>query len=690
VPGSPRHGFRSPGEGSWIRFAIVGALGFLVDASALTLALFLGADFFGGRVVSFLCAVTATWYANRTFTFSSKDPRLLREWFRFLSANAVGGLANYSIYAVLVSTIPLCEAHPTLAVAAGSIAGLAINFTLSRQFVFATSGTHELMSAKVVVRALLLLAPVAAGLYALYLGQDASWDLRNYHYYNPFAFHTGRMGYDIAVAHVATYYNPALHLPFYWAVNSLPPWAVGFLLALLAGLNVWPLYLIARQAIDFERPTLTMVLCGATALVGMLGAMNLAELGTSYGDNLLSLPVLVSIWLALRFRERIAGDLRTGWPVPVSAGLLSGAALGFKLPFAIYAVALCAAFFALRMPFRRRVLTAFVFGIGVLAGAALTGGYWFFEMWQRFENPLFPYWNEYFQSPWASIGSYRDERFIPKDPVTWLLFPFWISVDPFRVGEVAFRDLRFALLYALLLVLPIKLGVSRLMQRPSPAASDRPAAVRMPAAPFLAVFILVAFVAWMKLFAVDRYLMVVEMLAPLAVLLVLGTLLRNERRLLRTAMAAFVVLVATVQPGDWGRRPWGKDYFGVEPPAISHPDRTIVLMAGYEPTAYMIPFFPRQVRFLRVQGYFTGPSPVPNETDRLMQNIVAGHHGPVFMLYSSAEEWRAIEAAHAYGLQLDTSTCTAMVSEVESESDHELRFCRCQRTLSSFSVGGSD
>ena len=162
-----------------------------------------------------------------------------------------------------------------------------------------------------VVRALLLLAPIAAGLYALYLGQDASWDLRNYHYYNPFAFLTGRMGHDIAVAHVATYYNPALHLPFYWAVNSLPPWAVGFLLALLAGLNVWPLYLIARQAIDLERSTLTVLLCGATALVGMLGAMNLAELGTSYGDNLLSLPVLVSIWLVLKFRERIAGGLRT-------------------------------------------------------------------------------------------------------------------------------------------------------------------------------------------------------------------------------------------------------------------------------------------------------------------------------------------------------------------------------------------
>ena len=682
MPGNPRHGFRSPAEGSWIRFAIVGALGFLVDASALTLALFLGADFFGGRVISFLCAVSATWYANRTFTFSSKDPRLFREWFRFLSANAVGGLANYSIYAVLVSTIPLFAAHPTLAVAVGSIVGLAINFTLSSKLVFAMNGTHEPTSAHVVVGALLLLAPIAAGFYALYLGQDASWDLRNYHYYNPFAFVTGRMGHDIAVAHVATYYNPSLHLPFYWAVNSMPPWAVGFLLAVLAGLNVWPLYLIARQAVDLERSTLTVLLCGATALLGMLGAMNLAELGTSYGDNLLSLPVLVSIWLVLKFRERIAGGLRTGWPVAVSAGLLSGAALGVKLPFAIYAVALCAAFFALRMPFRLRFLMAFVFGIGVLAGAALTGGYWAFEMWERFANPLFPYFNQYFQSPWATSGSYRDETFIPRGLILWLLFPFWISVDPLLVSEVPFRDLRFAMVYALLLALAVKLGLSLTKQRPSRAASECAAPASMRATGFFVVFILVAFVAWMKLFAVYRYLLVAEMLAPLTGLLLLGTLIRDQRRLLWTAMAAFVVLTTTLEPGDWGRRPWRTDYFGVEAPAIAQPDRTIVMLAGYHPTAYLIPFFPRQVRFLRVQGYFTGPSPVPNDTDRRMRNIVAGHDGPIFMLYSSDEEWRAIEAAHAYGLQLDISTCMTMVPEVEPRSERKLNFCRCRRTVS--------
>ncbi len=95
-----------------------------------------------------------------------------------------------------------------------------------------TNRTHTVM-----VRLLLCLAPVAAGLYVLAVGQDTNWDLRNYHFYNPFAWLTGRMGHDVAVSHVATYYNPLMYLPFYFAVKALPPKAVGFILGFLPGLN---------------------------------------------------------------------------------------------------------------------------------------------------------------------------------------------------------------------------------------------------------------------------------------------------------------------------------------------------------------------------------------------------------------------------------------------------------------------
>jgi putative flippase GtrA len=121
----------------FLRFSLVGVMGFVVDAAVLTMALSLGADIYTGRMISFSSAVTTTWYLNRIFTFTSQDPRLLREWGRFVSSNSVGGLINYATYTLLVSTSGFFASHPIAAVGVGSIAGLFWNFTASHRLVFA-------------------------------------------------------------------------------------------------------------------------------------------------------------------------------------------------------------------------------------------------------------------------------------------------------------------------------------------------------------------------------------------------------------------------------------------------------------------------------------------------------------------------------------------------------------------------
>jgi hypothetical protein len=526
-----------------------------------------------------------------------------------------------------------------------------------------------------IVRALVCLAPAAFGAYALWLGQDTSWDLRNYHFYNPYALLNGRIGYDVAVAHVATYYNPLMYIPFYWAVASLPPVVVGFLLGLIPGLNLPLLYGIARQVVALATPLRTAGFCLAAAAAGMLAQTVIAETGTSYGDTIVSLPVLAAVWLILRYRERLADSIRRGWPIVAGAGLLVGAALGLKLPFAVYAVGICAAFFGLPLPFRRRFGLAFIFGLGVLAGAALTSGFWMLEMWQRYGSPLFPYFNQYVQSPWGALGSYRDERYIPQNLPMWILFPFWLTYDPIRVGEVGFRDLRFALLYILLAALLLKWAWGRWKRDAAPRVANDSAG-RLPATGFFIVLALVCFIVWMKLFGIYRYIVVLEMLAPIASFLILGALLPGRRRQAQAAMACFALLVLTLQPGDWGRRAWSDDYFDFTPLRLPDPAHTVVLMAGHDAMAYMIPFFPPQVRFLRIQGYMTGPSANPNETDRLMRRIIADHTGPLFILYRVYEEWHAEMSLADYRLAMDPGTCITFVPGVEPQQDHDFYFCR--------------
>jgi len=118
------------------KFALVGTVGFIVDASVLTLVTALGIGPFLGRLISFAVAVTVTWYLNRVFTFADTDPRWLTQWGKFVSVNAIGGLINYGVYAVLVAFVPIVAEHLVLGVAAGSIAGLAWNFISSSKAVF--------------------------------------------------------------------------------------------------------------------------------------------------------------------------------------------------------------------------------------------------------------------------------------------------------------------------------------------------------------------------------------------------------------------------------------------------------------------------------------------------------------------------------------------------------------------------
>lgn len=122
----------------FLRFATVGAAGFVVDAGCLHLVVHgLGAGLYAGRLVSYLTAATFTWALNRRFTFpGQRDHKLTREWLRFLAANAAGGLINYTVYAVLVNAFDMVSMWPVIGVAAGSMAGLIANFILSRRWVF--------------------------------------------------------------------------------------------------------------------------------------------------------------------------------------------------------------------------------------------------------------------------------------------------------------------------------------------------------------------------------------------------------------------------------------------------------------------------------------------------------------------------------------------------------------------------
>lgn len=120
-------------------FAVVGTLGFIVDAGVVTLLATAGTGPWLARLGSFAAAVSATWWLNRRFTFRHRTARhqsQRKSFGYYVTACLMGGALNLGTYALLISRFELFAEYLILAVAAGSLAGMGANFLMARYWIF--------------------------------------------------------------------------------------------------------------------------------------------------------------------------------------------------------------------------------------------------------------------------------------------------------------------------------------------------------------------------------------------------------------------------------------------------------------------------------------------------------------------------------------------------------------------------
>lgn len=126
----------------FISFSLIGMAGFVCDTGVLYLLAYgLDINLYTGRILSYLCAVTLTWWLNRLLTFAALDSSerkraVIIQWSRFAACNVVGAIINYSIYAALISFFIVFYKNPVLAVAIGTLFSVNVNFFLSKKYVF--------------------------------------------------------------------------------------------------------------------------------------------------------------------------------------------------------------------------------------------------------------------------------------------------------------------------------------------------------------------------------------------------------------------------------------------------------------------------------------------------------------------------------------------------------------------------
>jgi len=118
-------------------FAMVGLIGFAID-TATVYALWGLVGLYVGGIAAYFVAATGTWFFNRLWTFRGhvSAEAWHVQWRRFLAANFAGFAVNRGVYMLLVTVSGLCGRHPEIAVFAGAVSGLSLNFNLSRKLVF--------------------------------------------------------------------------------------------------------------------------------------------------------------------------------------------------------------------------------------------------------------------------------------------------------------------------------------------------------------------------------------------------------------------------------------------------------------------------------------------------------------------------------------------------------------------------
>ena len=499
------------------------------------------------------------------------------------------------------------------------------------------------------------IVPVLLGLLSMANGQDDGWDMRNYHLYNAHALLNGRVGFDLAPAGFQTYFNPTLDLPYYFLNRWLPPQLVGFVLGALHGLNFVLLAGIARRLVG-PRRRLVLLLAGAC----LFGPGFLSELGNTMGDNLTALFVLGSLYIVLRHWDGLLQWRARAGLTLACAGLVMGVSAGLKLTNATYAVALCLALLTVPLPWWSRLRLALVFGIGVLGGVAATAGWWFVKMWNTFGNPLFPQFNNIFHSPLAAENGVIDFYFRPVGWMENLLWPFIFTFNARRVSELAMKLAVWPLLYALLAAFAVVWLLRRRARHAAGRAVTQPAPLEARAV-FTLVFFAAAYVVWMRMFSIYRYLVPLELLAPLMIWIVWRYLAPSAQRLAGVALALLAIGVFPI--ANWGHQAWGERAFSAEVPAFATPAQSIVFLAQSDPpSGWMSTFLPPEVKIISLGTGF----PESPAWRALREKAVAERGGPHYLLFAASKNdrdgsrLRKLAAARALGLADNPSGCRTL------------------------------
>jgi hypothetical protein len=445
---------------------------------------------------------------------------------------------------------------------------------------------------------------------SLLLGQDRNGDQQIAHVQSVWTLlHPDQ---DVAFA-PAAWLPGTVNVPWFLIATHAPAWAAIAFLGAFHATALWLVGALAWRLLDGYSTGYRFALTAISVAFTASGAVARTEFGTTFADLPTAIPILAAMlaWTApstsaFSYRWRAAG-----------AGLALGISAGLKLSNLVFVIGFAAAGVAFPASDVRGARFGSLWRLvaGAVTGAVLSAGWFWWVFYQRFGNPIFPFFNGWWKSPYAPSVNVADTQYIAETPLRMLLEPWLMAAQSSYPSERAGRDLRWALLATGAIAACLATVVRRASGGTPERRFDRRAA-------FLFTFIGVSWLVWTIQFGIARYLIVIEALSGVALVLLTGALLVKQSRIVIATLALLVATVAWVRVPDFDRRPVPDgDWFGFSGSAETAQADALVILAdnGYD---YMIAAFPADATSVTLP---TSPGLLRNQT----MTAIASHEGPI-------------------------------------------------------------
>jgi hypothetical protein len=258
------------------------------------------------------------------------------------------------------------------------------------------SAAAELSTLLVVAWAAFVSIPLGLG------GIGLSWDALNHHVYLGWIADELRFERDFLAASYQSFTYPYLYWPFYKLFQSgiSGQWA-GVVLVSLNILAVPPLWLLARVCVP-ERSWYGAAMRWLAVGLAFSSGVVLSLYDSTSNDLMAAIPLVWAIALALE-----PGHMQrpvTRRRLILLSGFCAGAAVAFKLSNGPLAILMPLLWGISAASFKQRVANIAWGSTATLAGFFLLYGYWGWQLWSRYGNPMYPFCDHLFAPLRALLG----------------------------------------------------------------------------------------------------------------------------------------------------------------------------------------------------------------------------------------------------------------------------------------------